>query len=292
MKIKILLAVIFTLSIIVCKTEKVEAVEITKIKTEQTTTREPNSAKYYELVGYASKGDIRNVKALIKSGVSVNSNYGNSDEEDTPLLVAVYNGDLAMIKILVEAGADINVTTNWNMTAIDFANRRDIAEYLIEQGTDTTRLNIADYATYGWLDKVKESLKNGESIESTNGNLIEYTPLRGASSNGHLIVVEYLLEQGADIDAKDREREETALTVAVQSGQLTTVKYLVEQGADIETKDMEGSTPLDFSVYYGHLDIVKYLVGQGAEVKDIDSLIKTASYSKHKEIIDYLNTLK
>jgi len=292
MKIKMLLAVLFTLSIIVCKTEKIEAAEITKIEIEQTTIREPNSAKYRELVESASNGDIRNVKALIKSGVSVNSNYGNSDEEDTPLLVAVYNGDLAMVKVLVEAGANINVTTNWNMTAIDFANRRDIAEYLIEQGADTTRLNIADYAAYGWLEKVKESLKNGERIESTNGNLIEYTPLRGASSNGHLIVVEYVLEQGADIDAKDREREETALTVAVQSGQLATVKYLVEQGADIETKDMEGSTPLYFSVSNSHLDIAKYLVGQGAEVNDIDSLIKTASYYKHKEIIDYLNTLK
>ena len=250
--------------------------------------------KYRELTEYVINGDIENVKLLIKAGVNVNSIFGDGDEGYIPLHEAVSNGDMAMIKVLVEAGANVNTISNWNMSAIDFTDRQDIAEYLIANGSDMKRLNIVSWAGFGFIEKVEESLKNKESIETQSG-FSGYTPLIIASGNGHLEVVKYLLKEGANIEAKSDDREETALNNASSRGQLEVVKYLVEQGADIETVDVEGLTPLHNAIYYSHASIVKYLIEQGADRKDAYYILERATpfnQDKFDEVVKYLNSLK
>ena len=51
-----------------------------------------------------------------------------------------------------------------------------------------------------------------------------------ASGNGDIQIVKYLVEHGADVNAKD-ENNKTALLLASEIGCLETVKYLVEYGA-------------------------------------------------------------
>ena len=61
-------------------------------------------------------------------------------------------------------------------------------------------------------------------------------PLHFAAENGHLNVVEYLLNQKADINAKDSD-DSTPLHRASENGHLSVVEYLVNQNADINAKD-------------------------------------------------------
>ena len=61
---------------------------------------------------------------------------------------------------------------------------------------------------------------------------MNFTPLHRAAANGHLSVVEYLVNQEADINAKDR-YEKTPLHLASSNGHLSVVEYLVNQEADI-----------------------------------------------------------
>jgi len=64
------------------------------------------------------------------------------------------------------------------------------------------------------------------------------TPLHYASQNGHLSVVEYLVNQKADINAKTKEIfSGTPLHYAAQNGHLSVVEYLVNQKADINAKN-------------------------------------------------------
>jgi len=62
------------------------------------------------------------------------------------------------------------------------------------------------------------------------------TPLHWAAANGHLSVVEYLVNQKADINAKDKDRW-TPLHSAAEKGHLSVVEYLVNQKADINAKN-------------------------------------------------------
>jgi len=62
------------------------------------------------------------------------------------------------------------------------------------------------------------------------------TPLHYAAQNGHLSVVEYLVNQKADINAKDYGKM-TPLHYAAQNGHLSVVEYLINQKADINAKN-------------------------------------------------------
>ena len=58
-----------------------------------------------------------------------------------------------------------------------------------------------------------------------------------AAFNGHLDVAEYLVNQKADINAKDKDNY-TPLHIAAQNSHLSVVECLINQKADINAKDM------------------------------------------------------
>lgn len=66
-----------------------------------------------------------------------------------------------------------------------------------------------------------------------------------AVGRGHLEMVKYLVEKGADVNAKAEFCRDTALHSAAAGGNLEMVKYLVEHGADVNAKDDDGRTPAD-----------------------------------------------
>ncbi len=110
---------------------------------------------------------------------------------------------------------------------------------------------------------------------------IKYTKdeaLIWAAGNGYLEIVKYLIENDADIHAKDDE----ALKSASASGHLEIVKYLKEKGAD-------NDEALKISSLFGHLPVVKYLVENNANIHaDDDSALRWASGNGHLEIVKYL----
>ena len=60
-------------------------------------------------------------------------------------------------------------------------------------------------------------------------------------------------------------------TSAARKGHLPVVQYLCEQGADKEARDDDGSTPLLWAALNGHLPVVQYLCEQGADKEARDN---------------------
>jgi len=100
------------------------------------------------------------------------------------------------------------------------------------------------------------------------------TPLHFAAQNGHFGVVEYLGNQNADINAKDKDNW-TPLHYAAQNGHLSVVEYLVNQKADINAKNKDGKTPLVLASEIDRYDsedkkkmksnIVEFLMSKGGK---------------------------
>ena len=80
-----------------------------------------------------------------------------------------------------------------------------------------------------------------------------------AAQNGHLAVVQYLIQQGADKN-KAKNNGTTPLIIAAQEGQLKVVQCLVQQGADKGKTREDGADPAATSL--GQLDVVRQLVQQ------------------------------
>jgi len=85
-----------------------------------------------------------------------------------------------------------------------------------------------------------------------------YTALTVASRYDYLDIVKFLVERGADVNAKS-DVGQTALIEASEWGRLDVVKLLVERGANIMAKDDDGWTALSIASRIGCLDIVKLL---------------------------------
>ena len=58
-------------------------------------------------------------------------------------------------------------------------------------------------------------------------------------------MVKLLIEEGAELESKDKEFGQTPLSLAAEHGYEAVVKLLIEKGADLESKDKKyGQTPL------------------------------------------------
>ena len=79
------------------------------------------------------------------------------------------------------------------------------------------------------------------------------------AETGDLKGVKALVERGADINSKAWYYGKTPLHHAAETSRFEIVQFLVESGADKEAKDKRDQTPLHFAAEDGHLDIVKFL---------------------------------
>jgi hypothetical protein len=75
-----------------------------------------------------------------------------------------------------------------------------------------------------------------------------------------------MIEQGADIEARDAEAGGSVLHFAVMKGKLPIIDLLVTRGADINSRTKTGTTPLHTAVLYGQLHAMEYLAAKGADV--------------------------
>ena len=143
-------------------------------------------------------------------------------------------------------------------------------------------------AENGNLDCVKVLLKYNADIENRcndddpDGN----TPLfRAACSRGHVNVLRYLVENGADVNALLYENR-TPLMLAILCGHLNAATFLMEHGADVNIHDNDGKTAVHYVVdkFSDSRDVLSCLVKHGADVnvlsKNVTPLMSASARGK------------
>ena len=124
--------------------------------------------------------------------------------------------------------------------------------------------DIFTAAEQGNLETVK-NLVQEDPQRATASDERGYTPLHKAAYNNRLSTAEYLLSQGADINAVSRNGS-TPLHGAASYGHLEIVRLLLEKGASADVVNAGGFTPLLGASAAGHGEIVRMLVDRGANV--------------------------
>jgi ankyrin repeat protein len=121
------------------------------------------------------------------------------------------------------------------------------------------------YAALCGLHSIVKYLITEHSLDiNARGIYKESTPLHQASDRGHVQVVRALLEDGADITAKNEDKL-TPLHRASRSGQEAVVRILLEQGADAAAWDKNRMTPLHWASSRGHVEATRILLGRSKD---------------------------
>ena len=154
----------------------------------------------------AMRNDSDAVYNLLERGEDVNAAQGDGM---TALHWSAENGDLAMVEVLLSAGANFNSTTR-------------LGSY--------TPLHLASKMGHG--EVIRALLGNGQdpNITAISG----MTPLHYAAASGSADAVDVLVGYGAQINAKEDDGKQTPLMFAAALNRIRVVEMLTRHGADLE----------------------------------------------------------
>jgi hypothetical protein len=148
----------------------------------------------------------------------------------------------------------------------------DIAVMLVESRSIDANIKIAtDGGTWtplllasknGHVPVVQALLQGGADVDKADDD--GCTPLYIASQNGHAPVVQALLQGGAAVD-KAQDNGVTPLMVASQQGHVPVVQALLQGGADVDKAKDGGRTPLMVASEQGHGEVVRALKKHGSQ---------------------------
>jgi ankyrin repeat protein len=233
---------------------------------------------------------------LEKAGLTLPERFKNPKESD-------YSTVEEMIKILIDAGSDVNVEAKAGFTPLMWAaknNRTAAVKELVTAKADVNKQDVS-----------------------------KHTPLAFAAEAGNIDILKMLVSAGANINAETWEVDDktknitkgfTALTRAAMKNQTEVVRVLIELGAKVDEPvsglgwtnpvwgipcmyKMSGKTALFYAAENNNLDMVKMLVAAKSDVNammkwkfendcsikvDFSSPYGIAKSMKYEEVKDYL----
>ncbi len=214
------------------------------------------------------------VRLLVEHGALINltSRFGK-----TALFHAVANSHVKTVDYLLRLGADPNHGSPIITTAVRCRNL-EILNLLIAAGVN---LDTADHKGYtalsyassaGQIELVKALLNGGAQANLGNHDEV---PLHLAAENDYPEVVKTLLDGGADVN-KAMTTGETPLFIASERGLTDMAGLLIERGADVNKATNKGATPLYIAACMGRDRMTRMLIGDGADTEITDNLGNTA----------------
>ncbi|XP_076455894.1 uncharacterized protein LOC143290385 isoform X2 [Babylonia areolata] len=246
-----------------------------------------------------------------------NPNVRTDFFSNAPLLcVAAREGFSDMVTLLLEFGADVNLTSDLGMSPLCYAASAGHREVMRLLCVRNSRPSLQDKqgqcaavhaAVSGQLDSLAFLLQlewrplQGEpsrhdatlhcmasAAAMGNRHVVEYlhhatrgealdvvdtllgeTAMTAACLHGRKEVVQYVLEEGADMGAANS-KSFPPLLCAVKSGKWEIADTLLLAGADMEQTDKYGRTPLMIAASEGHLGVLEMLLSKGAQLERTD----------------------
>ncbi len=175
--------------------------------------------------------DCDSVKQLLLCG----SNLEHVDSTGrTPLYQAVYQGDLAIVQILLAAKADVNCGDIEGPTAMHWASTKQNGITIMEC-----------------------LLSNGASIESQTR--YGYRPLHWAVCSNIPTNCQYMLEEGADINAATQEGRTILMHGVINNAHEALRLLLRDEALEYDGKDCGGNSLLVYTALYGDLETIHML---------------------------------
>lgn len=176
------------------------------------------------------RGDLSAAREWLDAGLSPDF---EGKMIGTGLMIGAWEGNIPMMELFVERGADINKANSFGEQALLLAawkGRLEAVRWLVERGA---RLN-----------------REGR----------EWAALHYAAFAGHAEVVDYLLRRGADINALSTNGS-TPLMMAAREGHEAIARTLLAAGARRDIVNERGDDALRWAMRYNNLKVARDISG-------------------------------
>jgi ankyrin repeat protein len=217
----------------------------------------------------AWNGQTAMVALLLENGACLDC---LNERNRTPLLIAAREeGGVDVVRVLLDAGANVNAVDLYGDTPLTLAAWRrneTVVDCLLEHGaavpdTGQKSADIIKFALEGGLWHLYESIKQqNEDFDTLLPSGI--LPLQMASKGGSVKIVSDLIDSGCKVNAKDIYGY-TPLHYAARNGRLEVAKILVKHGADVNSYNKLMETPYQLADNEGKETVMKFLVSAGYE---------------------------
>ena len=214
----------------------------------------------------------------------------------TPLQWAVYKGDVAEVRRLLKAGADVSLANNYGATPMSLAaevGNTDMLRLLLEVGANadspnpeeqTALMAVARTGNVAAAQLLLDHHATVDAREKWGGQ----TALMWASARRHPEMMQLLISKGADVNARSIDRDYqrhvtaegrpksldsggfTPLLYAARENCVACVQVLLDNKADIDLPDPDGVSPLLVAIMNANWDLAKQLIAAGADVNQWD----------------------
>ena len=188
---------------------------------------------------------ILEIQRLLQMGGDVNAVDPTTGE--TPLMLAAEAGDLPLVKLLLEEGADVNMERFYRFTALHLAagnGHTSVVRVLV----DVPGINL--------------------DIPSMRGD----TPLIEAAASGYTNIVQVLVDAGANVNfnyqksARAYFAGQTPLMIAAEHGLTDIVKILLDVPTiELNLVNNEGLNALMLAARNEHSEIVEMIIQAGLQ---------------------------
>ncbi|XP_016296421.1 tankyrase-2 isoform X2 [Sinocyclocheilus anshuiensis] len=204
---------------------------------------------------------------LLRKGANVNE---KNKDFLTPLHLAAEKSHNDIIEVLVKHEAKVNAVDNLGQTALHCAahcGHLQTCRMLLSAGGDPLITSLQGLSPSQLANEsIQEILQEG----ACTGNSDTDRQLLEASKSGDLEVVKKLCTL-QNVNCRDVEgRQSTPLHFAAGYNRVAVVEYLLQHGADVHAKDKGGLVPLHNACSYGHYEVAELLVLHGAVVNVAD----------------------
>lgn len=188
------------------------------------------------------------------------------------LCMYAHEGSVEMVSLLLEFGADVELTNSQGCTALSLASARghcDVVRRLAAAGASLGhadmagqcplvhasrhgRLSVVGYLlACDWL--VPKTQETESRVSEVGREEAAQQAVVAAAAQGHESIVEYLLDMSeVTVDEPDTLIGETALTIAAANGSTATVSALLARGASPLATNSKGLSPLMLAAKEGH----------------------------------------